>query len=276
MFKRYVISLIICLLFTHMSIAYADIIIEPDNDFYKQHQGQINTLGRSFVANGESGSVGVKKEPGARSDWNRLQNGEAVYIQYSCLYNGAYWGITEWVGDKTGGKFGWVKLDEMLVLYDYVSFDEDHLDEFYAYRGDYAAITETRAALAWPWPGSEAPLWTVEDLDTENFRVSHAYTDEQGREWGFVNYLYGSRNIWVCLSEPLNRDIPVFNPTPAPARWVSETVHINIEESGNIEESENQTIVLIIVLVAAWAIGTVVLIKVFWKPDAVHAGGETK
>ena len=258
--KRLVFCLILCTLLITPLLAYADVLIEPvepENNFYKQHQDQIVYLGRSFIANGTGDEVSVKKAPGSLSNVGKLKTGENVYVDYSCLYNGEYWGLII----SYNGKTGWVKMEQMLVLYDYIAFEEEHIDDLYYYNGDYAEIKESHAAIAWPWPGADAPLWTVEDLDVENFRVPYAYQDDEGREWGFVPYLYGSRNIWVCLSEPLNRDIPVFNPTPAPLAWESETAHNDIGKSGN------PTLVIIIILVVILVISTIILLKVFWKPN---------
>ncbi|MDR2854536.1 MAG: hypothetical protein LBV40_00015 [Methanomicrobiales archaeon] len=161
-----------------------------------------------------------------------------------------------------------MKLEEMLVLYDYVAFAEEHLNEFYPYNGDYTEIKETRSAIAWPWPGAGELLWTVEDLDTTHFYVTYAYKDEQGREWGFVPYLYGSRNIWVCLSDPQNRDLPAFNPAPEPDVWVSETVHVDIKHYAS--ENEFSVVIVIIGLVTVLVAGTAVLIRVFWKPNKTN------
>ena len=241
-------------------VAHADVVIEVENDFYKQHQSQIVYLGRSFAANGADGSVPVKKAPAAGNDIAKLQNGEVVNIQYSCLYGGDFWGFTFEYS-------GWIKLDQMLVLYDYVAFEEEHSEELYSYSGTFTQIKETRAAVAWAWPGSGNPLWTYEDFNTENLRVSYTYRDNEGREWGFITYLNGGRNIWICLSEPLNRDMPAFNPAPEPMPWVSDTVHTDIEKTGA------SPIVLIVVLIAALVIGTAVLIKVFWKPNKINTGG---
>jgi len=241
--------------------AYADALIEPDNDFYNQHRSQCVYLGRSFYANGADGFIPVKKDPGSKSEMGTIQNGEVTYIECSCLYGGDYWGFTF-------GHSGWIQMDQLLVLYDYVAFEEEHLGELYPYSGDYDEIKKNASAIAWPWPGSETLLWTFEDLDTTNFWVSHAYTDGQGREWGFVTYLYGSRNIWICLSDPLNRDIPVFNPTPKPMPWVSETAHTDIGKT------ETPFLAVVIILVAALASGTVVIIRVLWKPNESKQGGK--
>lgn len=254
----------LCLLLTPTLAAYADIIAAPDNDFYDRHRNECVLLGRSFAVNGGNGFVSLKKAPGSGGELAVIENGEIIYLEYSCLYKGDYWGLTSFDNpDKTSRQwrlYGWVKTDQLLVLYDDVAFEEDHLADIYLYRGDYAAIKETKAAIAWPWPGAGAILWTVEGLDAASFRVAYAYRDAEGREWGMVTYLYGSRDIWVCLSDPLNRDIPAFNPEPAPTLWVSETAHTDIGIS------QNPTLALIIGLVALVVFGTAVLIRVFWKP----------
>jgi len=261
---KVIISLLsLCILLFVPLTAYADVIIEPENDFFKQHQNRIVYLGRSFSANGEDGSVFLKREPGSKNNTDTLQNGTVAYMQYSCLYDGDFWGFSLEYS-------GWVNLSEMLVLYDYVAFEEEYFDDLYIYTGDYADIKETKAALAWSWPGASAPLWTIEDLNTDNFRVAYAYTDDEGREWGFVTYLYGSRNVWFCLSDPLNRDILAFNPTPAPDIWESETAHIDIRQYIDEQKSETFMIVVIVCLVAALVVGTIVLIKIFWKPTKIE------
>ena len=255
MLRRILAIIVVCWSLIPALVVNADLVVTPNNDFYVQHKDKIIYLGRSFTANGKDGTAAVKKEPGSKFDKEKLQNGTKAYIQYSCLYDGEFWGFTF---DYSG----WIKLDQMLVLYDYIAFAEDHPDEFYAYNGDYAEIKETHAAIAWPWPGADAPLWTFEDLDTDGFRASYAFKDVEGREWGFVSHLYGNRNIWICLSDPLNRDLPILCPAPEPSVWVSETEHVDIKQY----TAENDfTKMLIVVLVLSVVIGTAVLIKHSWK-----------
>ena len=264
MLKRIIAILVVCLFLTPSLTAYADVIFEPKNDFYARNKSQIIYLGRSFISNGDGRGVSVKKEPGARGDVAILPYGEITSILYSCLYDGDFWGFTF-------EHSGWIKLDQMLVLYDYVAFAEDHSDEFYLYTGDYAEIKKAAAAVIWPWPGAVSSLWTFEDLDTDSFRVSSAYKDKDGREWGFVTYLYGERNIWICLSDPQSRDLPALIPEPEPAVWVSETVHVDIKQYS--PEKEFPILAAIIVLVAVLFISTTVLIKVLWKPNKAKPEG---
>jgi hypothetical protein len=256
--KKYLLSLLICALLMPSLAAYADVLFEPQNDFYEQHSRHILYLGRSFIVSSADGSAAVRNAPGERTSTGKIQSGEIIYLEFSCLYDGDFWGFAP-------RHDGWIKIEELLVLYDYIAFEEEHLNTLYRYEGDYGGIAETRSALVWAYPGADAPLYTLENLDMDSFRIAHAYMDEDEREWGFVAYLYGSRNSWVCLSEPLNRDLPAFNSPRAPEPWDSDTEHTNIPKTAD------SVLAIIVVLVAALVTGTTVLIKILWKPT----GGKT-
>jgi len=273
MFKRVFAILITVLLIMPATIAIADVIIEPENDFYNEHQDKMVYLDRSFVTNGDFGSVNVVKEPGAKDSASSFNNGDILYVKYSCLYDGEYWGYLL-------GPDGWVKMDQLLVLYDSIAFYEDHTGEFYNYTGSYTELLETKSAIVWPWPGADEYLWTLSDIDPDSFGVAYAYKDSEGREWGFINYYYGNRDIWICLSDPLNKDLPVLNPAPAPSKWVSETKHVDIKgattgqgQTGQSQNGQGQApqkdfplIPVIIALVVVLVVGTGVVIRVLWKP----------
>jgi hypothetical protein len=68
--KRYIVFILACLLLLMPLVAYADLIVEPENDFYKRHQGQIIYLGRSFTANDNSGRCIYKKRAGFKKRYN--------------------------------------------------------------------------------------------------------------------------------------------------------------------------------------------------------------
>ena len=248
--------------------ASADAIIEPDNSFYKRNSSQCVYLGRNFCVNTNGDYVSVRKEPDA-GEISQIKNTEIIYVAYSCLYDGEYWGVTTYEGVPGGGKSGWVKMEQLLVLYDYISFEEEYFNEFYSYIGDFSEIKEAGAAIAWPWPGSGNALWTMNDLNAEAIHISHAYQDNQGREWGFVPYLYGNRNFWICITDPVNRDIETFNSETGPIRWETDTKH------PEIKKTDNTMIVLITILVTLLVVGTAILIKGFWKPQKENTQSET-
>jgi hypothetical protein len=259
MLKRVFVLTVLCLLLIPATAAYADVIAEPDNNFFNRHRNDCVYLGRSFCKAGEDGAAPVKKAPNSNENIAFITSTEIIFVEFSCLYKGNFWGLTQ-------GYNGWVKLDEFLVLYDYISFEEEHSNDFYAYTGDYGEITKNKTAEAWPWPGADSPLWTIEDFDITHFSLLHAYKDEQGREWGFVSYVHGNPNIWLCLSDPLNKNMSAFNPAPEPTIWESKTMH------NDIGKSDNPELVIIIILVASLVVGTIILIKKFWKPVANKQG----
>lgn len=262
MFKRMFVVLVVCLLVIPFSTAYADVVVEPENNFYKQHRSELVLLGRHFVVAGEGESVSVKEEPDAPSDKGQLQSGEVVYLNESILYNGSYWGFIEEYE-------GWVMIDELEVIYDYITFSEEHEGEFYQYEGELPKLAMTRAALAWTWPGSGEYKYLIEDLDPESFSVYHAYTDAEGQEWGFIGNYHGYDNFWICIDDPMNRDIPAFNPASKPAGWVSNTPHKDVEAA-----FDNSTIILVVALVVVVALATIVLIAVLWRPKKELSASE--
>ena len=184
MMKRLSLFIIVILMLAFPLAVSADVLIEPDNSFYKRNSEQCVYLRRNFIANGANEYISVKREPGTKGEISEIKNNEIIYVEYSCLYDGDYWGLTTYVGVPGGGKTGWVKMEQLLVVYDYVSFEEDHLNEFYQYTGDFIEIKDTRAVLIWNWSGSGTGAGTIKDVNVESFFVSYAYKDEQGREWG--------------------------------------------------------------------------------------------
>lgn len=226
--------------------------------FFARHRDKMVYLGRYFIANGKDGSAQIKIEPGSEGGTVTLDNnGAAIYVEYSCLYNGNYWGLAFFPWNNR--EAGWVRLDEFLVLYDYVSFEEEFFDELYTYTGNLEEIAETGSAVLWSWPNSGAPQGTVENINPVSLHIVYAYMDEYGNEWGFIRQIGGRENMWVNLSDPLD-DLPKLVPIREPAPWVPETEHVDIARS-NISIP-----LLIIALVATLAAISLLLIKFLWKP----------
>ena len=251
MLKCSLLCMMICGMLVSPFVVHADVVVEPTNNFYEESSGKCVFLGRNFRTNGE---VSLRRAPNSNIDVAALKNDEIIYLEYSCLYEGEYWGLALY---DNSGSAGWVKISQLLVICDYVAFAEEHFNEFYEYTGDYEEIKETGEVIVWTWPGSGYFLGSVSGIDVDNFSVSYAFEDDQGREWGFVPYLYGSKNFWVCISEPNNQDIPIFNPAPEPEEWETDTVHTEIKQT------DTNLIILITALVVALVTGTAILIKVF-------------
>ena len=280
-----VLLLAICLLLIPNHVAHADVLIEPNNDFYARHRNECASLNRSFYANGESGFISVKKEPGSNKEVTAVKNGETLYIMFTYNDNGRLWGVTDFhsPGQSYDKRLsGWIPMDQLALVYDYISFDEDYGNEFYSYTGSYDALHGAVEIVLWTWPGSGVAVWTIEasnipeDIDAY-LTESKTYKDEQGREWGFIGYMYGHRNSWICLSDPSNKDIPAFHPAPLPELWPSKETDAPYDpatspDPGRYTDPDTSndlpTTLIILALVFVLVVGTAILIKVFWKPNS--------
>jgi hypothetical protein len=263
--KRICFLAALCLcLFLSAIAANADVLPisrrrEPrENAFLVKHKEQCVPLGRYFIANGANGTVSVKKEPGARRDSGTLKNGERFSVQSTCLYQNEYWGHI-WQRD------GWVKMDQLLLPYDHVSFAKDHADKIYPYTRGPLQIIWMAKIVIWLWPGSDAERESIE-LPLTRLGISHGYKDEKGREWGFVPTA-GSRgsvrrNFWICLSDLANANIEAFNPAPEPSVWKPETAHVDIKPlKGKATGGTVSALALIIGLMMALVGGTIVSVR---------------
>ena len=274
MIKRYlsICVLAITLMLMFPVIAYADYIWTPSDDFYDNNQNKCDNLGRTFYANGVRGYVSVKKEPGSNSEIGAITNGLKYYVYSTYDLGDERWGLImpdAWsIAPPIGVHTGWVLMDQLVLVYDNISFDEEHGNEFYVCSGDYAALFEVDELVFWRWPGS-GEIAMVHDDPADRSREparswlapTSAYMDSEGREWGKIPYFYASRYMWVCLSDPGNSDIPVFNPAPIPELYPpADPGELSTQ---GIWISEYLTTIII---VAVLVIGAAVLIRILWKP----------
>jgi len=255
--ERHFLSFALCFLLIFASFAQfarADVLITPENNFYKQHQDDCTYVNRNFYANSQNGFVSLKKEPGSAVETDTVKNGEVLNIVFTYDYSGEIWGVA--MLDVYGNQNGWIPMSQLVLVYDYISFEEDHKNEFYSYTGGYDTLKITDKIIMWSWPGSGVQQGAIEQKIDDYFSVSTAYTDMQGQEWGFINYWHGYRNCWICLSDPSNSGLSALNPPSQPPLWPAKTPH----------KSLLSIPVLIMVLVAVLVVSTAVLIRALWKP----------
>ena len=255
--------LVICFALIPTHIMYANVIFEPRNGFYRRNENNMEYLGRGFIANGTNGVVEMRNAPSVNRVTATVQNGEAISIEFTCLYAGEYWGY-----GYAGNRSGWVRMNH---LYGSHFFEQENRDKFIQYNIDSSKIEEMGSALIWRWPGTDIPPWTLEDIDLEMFHFGrkgsidinvdgNVFVDEQGGKWGQVVYYFGSMDGWVYLNDPMNSVIPEFSLIPnPPIQWIPHTAHTEIPSV------ISSAIAVVIILVAVIAIGTVVMIKVLYK-----------
>lgn len=187
---------------------FADVIWEPEDAFYQKHADDCALLQRSFYANGADGYINLHESPESAFVTGQLENGAQLYI---------YWQYEDW-GYLEGDVTGWVALEDLQLIYDYISFEEEYGDEFLPYDAEqYRPLMEnwTGDTLAlWPYPGAEKAEYVWQDAadgmaDLKEYGFDSIFVDEEGYTWGYRGYLYGNRNFWVCLDDPGDRTFTV-------------------------------------------------------------------
>lgn len=253
----------ICLLAVLCCFAVlADVIWEPSDSFYRGHLKECTHVGRTYTASGADGTVIVWKTPGSDTKMDTAKNGNTFFVSFTYKdKSGADWGVVEYTVDengntqssdktKAGDKTGWIPMKDLAVVYDNISFCNDHQSEFQSYHGEMDGYKIKKAVTLWTYPGS-ATYNTIDSIEKKP-NISYTYTDKNGKQWGYLAYDKGARG-WVCISAP--EETPETSGTETAETFTS-----------IVPEPQDNTIVI---LLAAFIIITVavtaILISIFWK-----------
>ena len=192
--------------------ASADVLIEPEDNFYEKNADDCVYLGeRIYYANGWDGALDCCKSPASARVVREFPNGAELRIRFSYTdADGAEWGVVE---DGERG-VGWVRLADTIRKYDSALFLEEHADALTEFvdEGDYERLTAAEGGIAvWTYPGSGEVKWTIDQFEggPDSFGFQQAYTDENGLRWGYCGYYFGMRENWICLDDPTADDLPV-------------------------------------------------------------------
>lgn len=267
-----------CFLFCTISVR-ADVIWEPQDDFYEKHSSDCTHVGRQFIADGPDGKVILYESPVSAKEVATWENGYRVWIAFTYEDGqGIVWGFPS-EGEKNSG---WMPMEYMKVVYDSISFMEEHRSQIEDRDGSLDESYKSDTINYWKYPGSDDG-GNINMQDWDNMPVySYVYTDEEGRSWGYLNYFYGYRGVWICLDDP-TAEYEELYPNGAPQIEVKDDDEVKEEsqseeiQSGEIQTAENlnterikpqtnqRTIVVVVVLVAAVVLVTIALLAVLKK-----------
>jgi len=211
MIKRLLVLLVAALLLVPSSLAFGDVLIEPEDNFFQKHRDECQRVDRSYLINCNEGFLNMVVSPQNTSTLGQAENGATVYVEYTYAGSGGTWGLGIAYLQNGSDKSGWFLMDGLELIYDGISFIEDHEYEFYNYEGDVADLKQYDKLVLWTYPNSGQTtgyLYTsfFED-DYMDFYFTRAYLDDQGLEWGYVGYYYGRQDSWVCISDPTATDL---------------------------------------------------------------------
>lgn len=183
--------------------ALADVIWEPDDDFYMEHFDECEYVNASYEA---AADVNAMESPVERKTAAKIEAGTLVYVSYVWHGEHADWGYAE-------SYDGWVPLNVMRRLYNAADFAAEHAGELVAREGAVSRAEHSTICF-YTFPGS-GKAETVDAADFDWAEDDPAYyevwTDAEGREWSHVGYYYAIRG-WVCLSDPEADDLPADAP----------------------------------------------------------------
>jgi len=241
--KKFVILLVtVILCFSGLTAAYADVLWSPVDAYWWLNFDSCTNLGYTYIINGPDGYVPVYADPTQTSPSFYLPNGGEFYIAAYTKINGRKMGVIQYKTDETGeivhnwgdnveayfsdrddysitwekgSGTGWLDMDMVVKKYDTVSFQEEFEDKLTLGEFEFEpGLEKDTEVYLWAYPGSEAPQGTFtikadNSSDDKALTFSLLFTDENGFEWGKINYYYGIRNVWICITDPTNDSLPV-------------------------------------------------------------------
>ena len=225
--------------------ASADMFWEPDSEFWHEHHNEVEDAEHPYEFAGENGSVAFYSRPG-KTVLEEVPNGDGLYIKYTWFDGTELWGCTNTESKKYGRRIDvWVRMIDMLRIYDDVQFRLDHAEEI---ERNADLSVEFEAVKRFPYPnGPEQDAVLYENL-TGPFKFRMLYTDEAGLRWGGQNHHKWIE--WYCIDEPLIEGAPERKYILSPE-----------QEARAAAQSRQTTLLLAAVLVLAVVIVTVVLIR---------------
>lgn len=242
----------------------ADVIWEPEDDFFTWHSGDCTYVSAVYYANGENGYISVYAAPGDAKPRCVIPNGNAYGVSWT--YNGE-WALIEYdkltLENAYGDETGWVRLTELAKKYDGADFQRDYADKMTAGEVTLSSEDVGESFVVWNYPGSgEVEYYSIPANDDLHF--DSVYVDANGLRWGYIGYYYGRLNGWVCVDEPANAEIPAG----------SEKVELTLipaageKELGGVETSSGSETVVVVCAVAVVIVAAGLIVMAIRKKKA--------
>ena len=176
--------------------AFADVIWEPENDFYRSHQDECYRVEREYKANSmDEDGLKVYESPASNKVVAVVPNGEGFYVMYRYTDKaGNVWGMNDYYN-------GWAPMDYLAEVYDGQAFEEEYGSEIALETGDVdiSSLTEDDCVYFFKYPGSEE--YVTSNVMSDAPYYGYVYDDPEGHKWGYVNYYYLASG-WVCIDNP--------------------------------------------------------------------------
>ena len=157
---------------------HADLIVCPEDDFFKEHDEECEYVGQLYTAAGDAGVVYVYSSPISNEIVGEIPNGTDIWIDFTYqTKEGVLWGVQTPRRDLSLGQ--WMNLTEFEIAKTAEDFEREHQDAL-------EPIEQT---------------YTLNDPKTV-IRITKKYTDESGQVWFYIEVdagMYG----WIREGQKL-------------------------------------------------------------------------
>lgn len=175
----------------------ADVIWQPSGEdkFFYKHQSEISY--------GEWRAYKITEDTDIYDDPNGkmvrdVKSGEEQGVQYKYTdKNGVLWG--GFPDEENFENMLWIKLDGLEVVYDNISFTEEHSDEIYPYDNSFSALDSDDPITFYDYPDSENFFTAESHPEDWTSYISSLYNDGE-QVWGYVRYMWGMKG-WIKLED---------------------------------------------------------------------------
>ena len=183
---------------------HADLIVCPEDDFFKEHDEDCEYVGQLYTAAGDAGVVYVYSSPISNEIVGEIPNGTDIWIDFTYqTKEGVLWGVQTPRRDLSLGQ--WMNLTEFEIAKTAGDFEREHQDALEPIEQTYT-LNEPRGYLTlWEYPGSEhienyIDSWNLDPKTV--IWITKKYTDEAGQVWFYIEVdagMYG----WIREGQKL-------------------------------------------------------------------------
>lgn len=175
----------------------ADVIWQPSSEdkFFYNHQSEISY--------GEWRAYKITEDTDIYDDPNgkivgilRADDEQGAEYKYTDK-NGVLWG--GFADEESFGNMLWIKLGGLELVYDNISFTEEHSDEIYPYDNSFSALDSDAPITFYDYPHSENCFTAKNHPEDWTSYISSLYNDGE-QVWGYVNYMWGMKG-WIKLDD---------------------------------------------------------------------------
>lgn len=210
---------IICTILAMLSLlalsgasAYADVLVEPNNNFYWNNTRECEYIEwRTYEVMEDSDLL---ESPLDSNTNGSIRTGETVRIGFTYTDNsGTKWGCCSFFDRDR--QDGWVEMSKLSEIYNVFTFLDEHESELQDYSGELDEYIPKERVILWKYPFSEECVSIKADnwYTKADYKIANkCWTDENGNMWIYsIRWVAkdGSRfdNFWVFLPAPELTDL---------------------------------------------------------------------